>query len=152
MISVIFARDKNNLIGDNNKMPWYIPEDFKWFKEKTNGKICVAGRKTWESIGKKLPNRECHLLTKSGSNPFGLISWDSIDGFLAQKLNTEEEIFFIGGVEIWKQIHHLVHKYYITEINDEFNGTDWYAPDLNNFNKIYSEIKPNLEFTIWQRK
>lgn len=152
MISVIFARDKNNLIGNNNQLPWNIPEDLKWFKEKTLNKKCIAGRLTWQSIGKVLPKRECHLLTKTDFEMDGLIKWNSIDNCLASLLNNNEEIFVIGGIQIWKQIEPIVQRYYITEINNEYEGTDWYIPNLSNFNKTYSNHINNLEFTLWERK
>ena len=64
IVSIIAAMDENRVIGKDNKLPWYIPEDFKWFKEKTAGKPVIMGRKTHESIGKKLPGRLNIVVTK----------------------------------------------------------------------------------------
>ena len=64
IVSIIAAMDENRVIGKDNKLPWYIPEDFKWFKEKTAGKPVIMGRKTHESIGKKLPGRLNLVITK----------------------------------------------------------------------------------------
>ena len=68
MISLIVAMDKNNVIGFNNEMPWHLPNDLRFFKEKTTGHTIVMGRKTFESIGRVLPNRKSVVLTKSEVN------------------------------------------------------------------------------------
>lgn len=64
----IAAMSENRVIGQGNKIPWHLPEDFKWFKKMTTGNVIVMGRKTFESIGKPLPNRETIVLTRECFN------------------------------------------------------------------------------------
>src|SRR5205814_10417244 len=100
----IAAMSLNRVIGQGNKIPWHLPEDFKWFKEMTTGQVLVMGRKTFESIGKPLPNRTTIVLSRSAQNIPGvetissLSQIDPTNGNLAGR-----NIFICGGAEVYKQ-------------------------------------------------
>src|ERR1051325_4315470 len=97
----IAAMSKNRVIGNGNKIPWHIPEDFKWFKKMTTGHVVVMGRKTFESIGKPLPNRETIILSKSGFSFPSVRTVSSLDDI--QPNGGGRDIFICGGAQIYEQ-------------------------------------------------
>ncbi len=129
MISIIWAMGKNNALGCKNRMPWYLPADFAYFKKVTLGKPVIMGRKTYESIGKPLPGRKNIIITRDMDfRPEGCIAVNSIDG--AKAYAAEGEAFIIGGAEIYRAFLPLAHKLYITEIDQAFEA-DTYFPEIN---------------------
>ncbi|WP_223701940.1 dihydrofolate reductase [Sutcliffiella deserti] len=131
MISVIVATDRNGLIGNGNKMPWRIPADLAYFKRVTTGSTVVMGRKTFESIGKPLPNRKNIILTRDSRVMIdGCETVTSMD-MLKDWISIEEEIFVMGGGEIYKQALPFANTLYLTYIDEEFDG-DTYFPSLVN--------------------
>ena len=131
--------DKNQLIGNGNKLPWHLPNDMKRFKQLTTGKVVVMGRKTYESIGKPLSKRRNIVLTKTGKHIKGVELASSIAQVITLSQN-EKEIFIIGGANVYSQFFDKADKLYITYINHAFQG-DVYFPtfSLNNFKIIYEE-------------
>lgn len=106
MITLIAALAENNCIGKNGTLPWHIPEDLAHFKELTNGKIVLMGRKTWESLPEKfrpLPNRKNIVISRQKGYviPVGVEVFDQIADAL--KKYQEDEVFVIGGAEIYRQ-------------------------------------------------
>ena len=122
MISIIAAVSKNGVIGVDNTLPWDLPVDLKWFKEITTGNVVIMGRKTYESIGKALPNRINIVVTRD-KNFFvpGVLSANSLDSALL-KAGNNKDIFIIGGGEIYRQSMDFVDKLYITEVDMEVEG------------------------------
>lgn len=133
-ISIIVAKSNNNVIGKNNSLIWSLPADMKFFKEKTTGHCIITGRKNYESIPEKfrpLPNRTNIVITrqKDYSAP-GAIVVDSIEKAIQKAKETgDNEIFIIGGAEIYKQSLHLVDRIYLTQIHHTFEG-DTFFPEL----------------------
>lgn len=129
MLSLIVAMDKNRVIGLDNEMPWHLPNDLRYFKERTTGHTIIMGRKTFDSLGRVLPNRKHIVLTRSKRDfPEGVEVIHKIDDiFQYVKENQDEEIFIIGGGELFKLMLPHVDKMYITEIDEEFAG-DVYFP------------------------
>lgn len=127
MISFVVAMDENRAIGKDNDLPWYLPNDLKYFKKTTMGKPIVMGRKTYESIGKPLPGRENIVVTRDQSyEAEGTTILHSVDEIL--QINAEE-ICVIGGSEIFKQFLPVADRLYITEIHHTFDA-DTYFPEL----------------------
>lgn len=127
-ISLIAAVPKNNVIGANGTMPWYLPSDFKFFKAQTMGKPMVMGRKQFETVGKPLPGRTNILVTRqSGYQPDGVIV---INDFVAAiehaktiaKADRVDEVMVIGGGEIYKLAMPIAERLYITHIDAEPEG------------------------------
>jgi len=130
MISIIAAISKNRVIGKDNALPWHLPADLKHFKEITKGRPVIMGRKTFESIGRPLPNRKNIVITRQKDySPVGCFTARSIDEAL-ELVQGEPEIFFIGGSQIFSQILPKTSKIYLTLIDHEFKG-DAYFPELN---------------------
>lgn len=132
MISLLVAMDKNRAIGVNNQLPWHLPEDLKVFKRITMGHPIIMGRKTHESIGRVLPGRENIVLTrKQNYSAPGCTIIHSVDDI--KKLNAErkdEELFVIGGAELFNHVLDFSDRLYITLIEDEFEG-DTFFPEIN---------------------
>jgi len=128
-ISITVAMDKNGLIGKNNALPWCLPEDLSYFRRITLGKIIVMGRKTFESIGKPLDERENVILTRD-KNYYAdeCIVVNSFEEVINRY--KEEEIFVIGGSEIYRQFLPIARRLYITKIEYEFQG-DTFFPTID---------------------
>ncbi|MEI3604779.1 dihydrofolate reductase [Pseudogracilibacillus sp. SE30717A] len=132
MISFIVAMDKNNVIGFNNKMPWHLPNDLKFFKETTTGHTIIMGRKTFESIGRVLPNRKHIVLSQGNVNlPKEVEIINDIDQIIElNKQNIDEEFFVIGGGNIFKQLLPYADRLYVTLIDESFKG-DVFFPEIS---------------------
>src|SRR5262245_47106360 len=102
-MKAIAAMSLNRVIGAGNKIPWHLPEDFKWFKQMTTGNVIVMGRKTFESIGKPLPNRTTIVLTRSGAPISGVRTVSSFAEIesLASEF-PERQIFICGGAQVYE--------------------------------------------------
>lgn len=132
IISIIAAVAKNNVIGKNNSLVWHMPADLKYFKETTSGHYIIMGRKTFESFGKPLKNRTHIIVTrnKEYSYPGCHIAHNIDDAIKIAKENNQEEVFVLGGAEIYRQSIGLSDKLYITEIKEYFDG-DTFFPIIN---------------------
>lgn len=142
MLSIIVAVAKNNAIGKDNKLLWHLPEDLKRFKKLTMNKNIIMGRKTFESLGRVLPNRK-HIVLCNDMNlnidDENVLVLDDISK-LDNYINSKEENFVIGGATIYKLLMPYVSKLYVTHIDENFDG-DVYFPeiDLNIWEKISEE-------------
>lgn len=145
-VSIIAAMDSVRGIGRGNKLMWHISEDLKHFKELTSGKAVIMGRKTFESIGRALPNRVNIVVTKNREfRAEGCIIANSLEEALlaAAEKKKSGEIFIIGGGEIYKQAMPFADKLYLTIVEGDF-GADTFFPSYENFGKIVS-VKESQE-------
>ena len=129
MISIIAAISKNNVLGKENKLLWHLPKDFKFFKEKTTGKPIIMGRKTFESLPGILPNRTHIVVTRDVAyKPEGVVIAKSLEGAIEIGLSENEDIFIIGGGQIFKETleKNLAQKMYLTEIEMETDGDTFF--------------------------
>ena len=149
MLSLIVAIANDNVIGKNNKLIWHISDDLKRFKQITSGKKMIMGRKTFESLPGVLPNREHIILTRdknySVDSDQVTIEHD-FNSILKKYSNSEDEVFIIGGAEIYKQFLPHCNKLYLTKIAHSFDG-DTYFPEINysDFNIEYESENINDE-------
>jgi dihydrofolate reductase len=131
-IHMIFARAANGVIGHNNAMPWHLPEDMARFKRLTTGRPVIMGRKTWDSLSPKfrpLPGRTNVVITRqSGWKEPGAEPATSLADALAQ-CAAAEEVWIMGGAQIYEQAVPLADRIEVTEIAQDFEG-DAYAPQL----------------------
>lgn len=142
MLSLIVAIAENNVIGNDNKLIWHISEDLKRFKSITSGNIMLMGRKTFESLPGVLPNRKHIIITRDNkysvdSDQVSIIN--DLNSFIVEHENSDEEIFVIGGAEIYKQLMPYCQKLYLTKVHKSFDG-DTYFPeiDYSNYQVEYS--------------
>lgn len=140
-ISSIVSVDEERGIGKKNKIPWNIPKDRKWFKEKTLGHTVIMGRNTHFSIldflGKPLPGRKNIVVTSKKIDPVENVFFtETIDEALelARKIEENGEIFFIGGSQIYTSSLKYVERLYLTLIKGKYN-CDTFFPDYSEFNK-----------------
>ena len=142
--------DKNNLIGKNNKIPWHIPGELKRFRAITMGKPIIMGRKTFESIGKPLDGRENVVLTNNKSyKQAGVKSYHNISEVISDFTNYDE-IFIIGGSEIYALVLPLAHKLYVTKIDKIYDGDTWFPKIHYNEWKIQESTQITEETTQTQ--
>ena len=122
MISIIAALGKNNVIGSDNRLPWKLSADMKHFVSITRGKTVVMGRKTFESIGKPLPNRTNIIVTRDRNyKQEGCVVVHSIEGAI-DVAGHAEELIVIGGASIYREFLPFADRMYLTLINSDFEG------------------------------
>jgi len=158
-ISFIFAMDRNRAIGLNNKLPWHLPADLKFFKNVTMGHPILMGRKTYDSIGKPLPGRRNVILTQNREfHAEGCEIVHSVEEAVQQF--ADEELFVIGGAEIFRLMESVVDRMYITYIEHEFEAdTHFGEVDMSQWTLLSSEQGVRDEknpyvydFRIYERK
>lgn len=140
MLSIIVAVAKNNVIGKDNKLIWHLPEDLKRFKKLTTGHTIIMGRKTFESLGRVLPNRKHIVLTNNSNLKIEDENVEVIGDIklLEKYIDSKEENFIIGGAAIYSLLMPYANKMYITQIDEEFEG-DVYFPKIDS--KIWQELE-----------
>ncbi len=121
-LSVIAAMAKNRVIGIDNTLPWHLPEDLKHFKALTMGHHIVMGRKTYESIGRPLPGRTTVIVTRNPDYQVaGCVTATSLDQAIAA-CGDDNEVFFVGGAELYAQMLPRADRLYLTEIQADYAG------------------------------
>ena len=144
----IAAMSLNRVIGAGNRIPWHLPEDFRWFKRMTTGHVIVMGRKTFESIGKPLPNRATIVLTRSSTPIPGvrtvsnLRQLDPADPALAGR-----DIFICGGAEVYQQALPLCSDLYLTLVQRVVEG-DTYFPTFEDRFDLAEQVLDHPDFKI----
>ncbi|WP_294405980.1 dihydrofolate reductase [uncultured Clostridium sp.] len=145
MLSLIVAIAENNVIGKDNKLIWHISEDLKRFKSITSGNAMLMGRKTFESLPGVLSGRKHIIITRDhkytiDSEQVSVIN--DLDSFIRKHENSDDEIFVIGGAEIYKQLLPHCKKLYLTKVHQSFEG-DTYFPeiDYSKYDTEYSSDK-----------
>lgn len=130
IISLVAAMDKNRIIGKGNRLPWHLPADLKHFKTITLGKPIVMGRKTYNSIGRPLPQRRNMVISRQKNlHLLGCEVFSSLQAAL-KVIETDEEVMIIGGERIFHESLPLANRLYITIIDHEFEG-DTFFPKWN---------------------
>lgn len=131
IVSIVVAIAQNNAIGKDNKLLWNLPRDLKHFKEITSGHTVIMGRKTFDSMGKPLPNRRNIVITRQED----LLIMDAevtntLEHALALCAN-EAEVFIIGGAQIYKEALSLTNRIYLTVVHENYEA-DTFFPELDN--------------------
>ncbi len=147
MISIIAAMTKNRAIGKDNKLPWKLPEDLKNFKKLTTGNTIIMGRKTYESIGKPLPNRNNIVVSSTMQPSNGVQVCKNIQEALEKAKSHGKEIFIIGGAQIYEQTIPIADKLYITHVKQEYEG-DAFFPEINQADWQTEKLEENPEFEL----
>ena len=162
LISLIAAVAENGVIGQDNELVWRLPDDFKYFKQTTSHHPVLMGRKTFESLGKPLPNRLNVVITRNSDyQPEGVLVVDSLEKAIEEARKTGIfEAFVIGGAEIYRQAISSADRLYLTEVNASFEG-DVRFPDFDKseWQEISRRHHPvderhavAFDFVIWERK
>ncbi|MCA1979648.1 MAG: dihydrofolate reductase [Thiobacillus sp.] len=158
-ISVIAALAKNRVIGVENRLPWRLPEDLAHFKALTLGHPILMGRKTFESLGRPLPGRANIVITR---NPDFHVAGCQVAGSLPAAIELcrdADELFFIGGAELYAQAIPLADRLYLTEVDVEAAGDAWF-PDYDRaaFREVSREPRVgekgdalHFDFVVYER-
>lgn len=165
ILSAVVAMAENRVIGVDNDLPWHLPEDLQFFKETTKGGIMIMGRKTFESIKKPLPGRFHLVITR---NPDYIYEHERVlvVRSLAEALekarelipNWPEEVFMVGGGEIYAQSMSHLDRIYLTRIHREYQGSAKFPEFENSGHFERREIRhgkgedPAFDFETWVRK
>ena len=132
MLSIIVAKAKNNIIGKDNALIWYLPEDLKRFKRLTTGHTIIMGRRTFESLGRVLPNRHHIILCNDAEMNVENENVEILEdiSMIDKYVKDSEEHFVIGGATMYKLLMPKCSKMYITEIDKDLEG-DVSFPEIN---------------------
>lgn len=161
LISAISAVSQNNVIGKNNTLPWHLPADMRFFKQTTMGHPVIMGRKTYDSFEKALPGRENIVITrqKDYSLPDATVV-NSLENALEKAtILHNDEIFILGGSQIFEQSMPILNRIYLTRIHEHFDG-DTFFPEINfkewekirdDYNTPDEKNKYAYSFQIWER-
>jgi len=158
-VSLIVAMANNRVIGINNTLPWHLPADLKHFRNLTMGHHIVMGRKTHESIGKPLPGRTSVVVTRNPAySAPGVIAVNSLEAAISA-CGDDNEIFVIGGAELYLQAIALADRIYMTEIDADIHG-DAHFPEfkrsewLELSRETHSQLEPQplqYQFVVYHR-
>lgn len=161
-ISIVVAMAKNRVIGKRNRLPWYLPADLKRFKQLTMGKPIIMGRKTRDSLERALPDRVNIVVTRQTDyHPAGTVAVHSVEEAIkyAQSLNAEE-VFIIGGEQIYSQTINRADRLYITEIDEDIDGDVFFPEFDRNDWELFEQIEGAVDeknqyphrFLVFHRK
>ncbi|PIC80835.1 dihydrofolate reductase [Sporosarcina sp. P18a] len=160
MISLVVAHDLGRVIGKDNEMPWYIPEELQYFKEKTMGKAMVMGRKTFESIGRPLKGRLNIVVTRNTNyKSDGVTVVHDMDSAVKLGRDYADEVMVIGGAEIFKMsMEDGADRLYVTVIEKHYPG-DTFFPAYEEDYVMTSKSEPHYAedgtaytYQIWDKK
>jgi dihydrofolate reductase len=147
-ITIIAAIGKNNELGYKNDLLWHLPNDLKFFKEKTTGKTIVMGYNTFLSLPRLLPNRKHIVLSEKKIDNEEVTTVNNLDDLIKLIKSIDEEVFIIGGASIYAQFANIADKMYLTEVDNEFDLADVYFPKINKTEWNITEIGSNEDNNI----
>lgn len=165
ILSAIAAMAKNRVIGKNNQLPWHIPEDLKFFKEKTKGKTLIMGRKTFESLPGALPNRfhivistqkdyQCPEHLKISDEMWAMAS--SLEEAISKaksRVSDDEEVFVCGGGETYKQSFPFLDRLYLSVIDQSYEGDAFFPEfDPTQFSSVSQDPRPGFTIFTYSRQ
>ncbi|MCM1259338.1 MAG: dihydrofolate reductase [Prevotella sp.] len=155
MIAMIVAVDDQFLIGNGNQLPWYEPDDLKYFKKVTLGNAVLMGYNTYLSIisrnHKALPKRINYVLTYEKELVGGGIIVEDLDQLLAKYQHTDEKLFIIGGKSVYESLLPKVEFLYLTRIHKTHSGDVYLSIPLSEFSIIQKEDVGHLSFEVYRR-
>ncbi len=136
---------ENRVIGQGNKIPWHLPEDFRWFKKMTTGQVVVMGRRTFESIGKPLPNRETIVVSRSGFEYPGVRTISGLEQ--VDPASECREVFICGGAQIYERALPRCSDLFLTLVRRQVDG-DVLFPHFEDRFVLKEELYDGGEFQI----
>ena len=142
-LCIVVAAAENNVIGKDNQLLWHLPKDLRFFKQTTSGGTVIMGRKTFESVGKPLPNRRNIIITRQPDfHAEGTEVVHSLETAL-EHCRDENRVFIVGGAEIYRQALPLTNELYLTRVHAAPEG-DTYFPevDLSGWELLWQEAHP----------
>ncbi len=163
-VSLIVAATRNQVIGRDNDMPWHLPADLRYFKQRTLGKPIIMGRKTWESLGRPLPGRLNIVISRQadtvleGAEVFADLQAAIVRGQAWAAEQGVDEVMVIGGGQLYQQALALAQRVYLTRIDLELEGDTFFPVlDAQQWQQTDAqkhpaqEQEPGYTFEVWQR-
>ena len=153
MIYHVVAVAENRVIGHDNKLPWHFSSDLKFFKNLTTGHTVVMGRKTFDSIGKALPNRENIVISRTAHEPVAGVTFVTSIGEALKKAQ-KGDTFIIGGASIFRETREALDGVYLTRIYASFPGDAFYAGVPEGFREVSRtplQEDPKIEVLLYRR-
>lgn len=155
-LSMIVAMARNRVIWKDKELVWHYPEDFKYFKEKTTGHPIIMWQKTYESIGRPLPNRRNIVLTKEDEID-GVECFHSIESLIENLKKTtseDEEVFVIWWAYVYKQFLDLwiIETLYLTDVKKEYEWNIYFPEFEDKFGEVSRDDRGEIDFVVYKRK
>ena len=152
MIIIIAALDRNYAIGDKDKMPWWIPEEYQQFLNFIKDQSVIMGRKTWEVFSKDLPSRRNFVISRTERNYERAVVVNSLNDALQQAQQFPEDVFIAGGASVYAQAMLVADKMYLSWIKGDFSGDAWFPE----FDKQDWQVERRIdhkafEFVVYSR-
>lgn len=149
MIKLIAAVAKNKVIGNNNQLPWHIPEEFKHFREMTMGHTLLMGRKTFESLPSVLPGREIIVLTRKVDSKLNVrqVTENELPKIFDSFKHSNNILWIAGGKSVYESFYKEAQELFITELHEEFEGNVTLNLNLENYKK--SIFKETSKFVVY---
>ncbi len=153
MITIIAAMDRNRVIGISNRLPWSIPEDLKNFRNLTSGKAVIMGRKTFESIGRPLPNRTNIVVSRTLEPREGVVVARNLEEAIALGREKSDEVCIIGGQSIYEQALPIADRMCLSFVKKEYQG-DAFFPSFSDedWELVKKEDRGDFEYREYVRK
>ncbi len=150
-LQAIAAMSENRVIGANGKLPWNLPEEYRWFKQKTMGGTLIMGRKTYDSIGKPLPGRETLLLSRS-PGPEGVTTCADLPAMEEKLRKLPRPWWVCGGADVYRQLLRQCSALYLTRVHRVVSGDAFFPPFENKF-ELEQTIYDGEQFRVerWRR-
>ncbi len=143
MISIVVAASNNGVIGVDGDLPWRLPDDLRYFKQLTTGKPVVMGRKTYESIGRPLPNRHNIVITRNPAFEAAGCDVAASPAAAVELAGDVEEIMVIGGGTIYEQFAEIADRIYLTRVHTDIDGDVFFeSPDSNSWQQVATTHHP----------
>lgn len=153
MIYLIAAMTKQGVIGKGNELPWNIPDELKHFRNTTRGATVIMGMRTFQSIGRPLPNRQNIVLSPTDIIIPGVDICTSVDHALTVAHGYQKDIFIIGGAYTYAQFFDVVDRMYISYIKHDYDGDVLFPTvDWNAYNIVQRTDHPEFEVVVYERK
>jgi dihydrofolate reductase len=150
-LRAIAAMSVNRVIGKDGRLPWHLPEDFAWFKKVTSGQAVLMGRKTFESIGKPLPNRRNLVVTRGRDLPHGVELVRDLEAFSAEDYPCD--VWVIGGAEIYRELLGRCEEIYLSIIPRVIEGDAFFPEFEDRFDFVETMLQtPDFEVKRYRRK
>ncbi len=153
-LTLVLAIGKNGAIGKDGKVPWHIPEDLKHFRRATTGHAVIMGRKTWDEVGKPLPNRRNLVVSRSkGLTLPGAEVYATLEEAIAHARETDADPRIIGGAQIYAAALPLATRILLTEVDREVEGDTFFQLDRTGFRETERRKgeDPTVSFVTLER-
>jgi len=149
---IIVAMTQDHVIGNDNSIPWHISDDLKNFKRITSGNVVIMGRKTFESIGRPLPNRHNLIVSKTLPSVEGCEVFNDLKGAVERATEFDKKIFFIGGAEIYKEALEIASYMYISWVSGDIEGDTMFPVfDERQWQPVEEEEFEKFRLVLYQR-